>query len=240
MTPELPAELIDPPPRFSVRAVLIGMTVLAVAAACLAPVLRAWGPDRWWVVGNILPFYGLGIIVGWALNSWIRRRHIRRAGPSLIWGVRKESDRQLRQTSTIVLNSALGVLFGGVLLLAFVVLATSLGPDISDEKLSKVRQSSVFYGVIGAQVLLPLWCSMQRNSLRGVALGKGGVYVAADMKCHPWSVITLLGYLDGGATDELTIRVGGNFPKRVAVAVRAELRPAVETLLSECLPSQHD
>lgn len=225
----IPDELLDPPPRFGVRAVLIAMTVLAVVAAWLAPTLREWEPDRWRLLAAAALAAIAGVVGGAWLNAWSAARARRKVGRPLLWLVRVDDSKGIRGKSPklsvlpyVLCSAALGLLVAAPI---FVVDNVDPGD----------RGTWALPAALGLQLGMPLWFFRHRRLLRGIGLGPGGLFLPSDMNGFQWRVVTVLNH----PTDDdsqLTLRIGGTFPKRITAVVPEDQRTAVETLLAEKLP----
>ncbi|TWT85989.1 hypothetical protein Pla123a_07970 [Posidoniimonas polymericola] len=232
----LPDELIDPPPRFGMRGLIALTTVVAVAMAWMAPTLRAWDAERWWLFGSAFGVHGMAAGGGWLIQERIMRRARRQAGSRLIWLTRAETDDRMASRSTTLATAPRPVGFSfaalSVVFFSFLVSDQVLRPSQSGGDASPYY-AYVLYGVMMG---VGCWYAYRPRSLRGVALGDGGVFLAADMKSHLWANISAPGWPMAEGSDTLSLRIAGSFPRWVEVTVPDDLQTAVAELLAEKLP----
>lgn len=217
---------------------LLLTTVLALGAAWAGPTMRGWEPERWKVFGGTLVVSLLSAAAGYAGQGFFMGRERRKAGGGLVWLVRAESDPEIKSRSTM-LTSSPGPVSGvfavlSLLVVAFFEASTLYLPSSGGD--SGYFRFNIWSLMIG----VGCWFAINHCSIRGVALGQNGVFVASESRCYPWKVVTVIARPEEDEDDELTLRFRLTYPKRIVLSVPAEVRRAVDERLAECLPAQHD
>lgn len=228
----LPAELIDPPPRFGMRAVLVAMTVLALAAACSAPLVRDWEPGRWQRLGVATLATASGVFLGMFLWRWRAKRAQRKAGEPLIWLVLVDG----RTPDSLLLRWSAVLPY--VLIPLMIVAMSLLAAPLMLKSAPRLGSYVPFTLIMGCNLGLPSWSLTRLRLARGVALGEGGAYVPAGARFYKWSKIATLPSPAEATDNHLRLRLGAPFSMSVTAAVPDDKRTEVEALLTKRLPSR--
>lgn len=226
----LPDELIDPPPRFGVRSVLFAMTVLALLAACSAPLVRDWEPERWQRLGVATLATAAGVLLGMSLWRWKAKRAQRKAGEPLVWLVMVDG----RTPDSLLLQWSAVLPY--VLIPLMVVAMSLLAAPLMLKSAPRLASYVPFTLIMGLNLGLPCWSLTRLHLARGVALGEGGAYLPAGARFYKWSKVAMPSPPAEATDNHLRLRLGGPFAVAVTAAVPEEQRAAVESLLAEKLP----